>query len=96
MYFLPLLTYGNIVLVWDVYNYYIVFNSVYNGVYYSGKAIQISYSLFQKILSFGKKNKKNYQVIKLENDWLCIKNNNEDLLFSIKHDDDWEIININK
>jgi hypothetical protein len=91
---LPLLTVGNIMLAWDIYNYYVVFNTMYNGVYYSGKAIKISYSLFQKLYPYNK-NKNMYQMLEVENECVLIKDKNIPVI-SVNNEKDWNIIDINK
>lgn len=93
---LPLLTFGNMMLAWDIYNYYVVVNTVYNGVYYSGKAIKISYSLFEKLYSYNKVKKKNmYDLLEIENDCVLIKDKNIPVI-TINTEKGWNIIDINK
>ena len=92
---LPLLTYGNAVLAWDIYNYYLIVNTTYNGVYYSGRFIKISYSLFKKLIPNSSKKKEIYEEVNMSDGYILIKEVNKPFI-SIDKEQGWDIININK
>ena len=92
---LPLLTYGNVMLAWDIYNYYVIVNTTYNGVYYSGKFIKVSYSLFKNLIPNSSKKKKIYEEINVRDDYILIKEKDTKFI-SVDNEKDWNIIVINK
>ena len=72
-----LLTIRNIIILWNIYNYYVYADAVYKGVYYTGKVIKFSkntveYLLIDKIEKNKKEDEKDKKEISQEDDWVLL------------------------